>query len=83
MAAQRRRRKDNATRTSPMTIDDVARRAYEIFLTRGGGDGHDLEDWLQAETELLAQASTGQSIQRERAEVAMSSSLRPAITGVE
>lgn len=28
-------------------------RAYELFLKRGGHHGHDLEDWLQAEAELL------------------------------
>jgi hypothetical protein len=32
--------------------DDVARRAYEIFLRRGGASGHPLADWLQAEREL-------------------------------
>ena len=32
----------------------VARRAYEIFLRRGGAPGRDLEDWLQAERELLS-----------------------------
>jgi len=31
---------------------EIARRAYEIFLGRGGDDGHDVEDWLQAEAEL-------------------------------
>ena len=31
----------------------VARRAYEIFQRRGGAPGRDLEDWLQAERELL------------------------------
>jgi hypothetical protein len=35
------------------TIDEIAQRAYEIFLARGGGPGHDLDDWLQAESELL------------------------------
>jgi DUF2934 family protein len=34
-------------------IDEIAQRAYEIFLARGGGPGHDLDDWLQAESELL------------------------------
>ena len=32
--------------------DDIERRAYEIFLERGGIDGHAEEDWLQAEFEL-------------------------------
>lgn len=31
---------------------EVAKRAYEIFLARGGKHGLDLEDWLTAEREL-------------------------------
>lgn len=31
---------------------DIARRAYELFLSRGCTHGRDLDDWLQAETEL-------------------------------
>ena len=31
----------------------VARRAYELYLKRGGIDGHEVEDWLQAEREIL------------------------------
>jgi hypothetical protein len=34
------------------TPEQVARRAYELYRTRGGTDGSDLEDWLQAEREL-------------------------------
>jgi hypothetical protein len=35
------------------TGDDIARRAYELYLERGGqGDGLDLQDWLRAEAEL-------------------------------
>jgi hypothetical protein len=30
----------------------VAKRAYEIYLRRGGNDGADLDDWLEAEREL-------------------------------
>jgi len=37
--------------------DRIAMRAYELFLAHGATDGHDLEDWLQAERELLAEAS--------------------------
>jgi len=33
--------------------NSIARRAFEIFDGRGRGDGHDLEDWLRAESELL------------------------------
>ena len=32
--------------------DAVARRAYELYLARGGGDGRDMDDWLRAEEEL-------------------------------
>jgi hypothetical protein len=32
--------------------DQIARRAYEIFLARGGQHGRDADDWLQAEREL-------------------------------
>jgi DUF2934 family protein len=35
------------------TPEEIAQRAYEIFLARGGEPGHDLDDWLQAESELL------------------------------
>lgn len=31
----------------------VARRAYELFEGRGSEHGHDCEDWLRAESELL------------------------------
>jgi hypothetical protein len=31
---------------------DIARRAYDLYLTRGGEPGHDVDDWLQAEREL-------------------------------
>ena len=34
--------------------DDVAQRAYELFLARGRVDGHDVEDWLEAERQLEA-----------------------------
>jgi hypothetical protein len=32
--------------------EEVARRAYEFFLARGGEHGRDLDDWLRAEREL-------------------------------
>lgn len=32
--------------------DRVARRAYELYLSRGGRDGQALDDWLVAEREL-------------------------------
>lgn len=32
----------------------IRRRAHELFRERGMVDGHDLEDWLQAEQEIKA-----------------------------
>ncbi len=33
--------------------DLIARRAYELFESRGLAHGHDREDWLRAESEIL------------------------------
>src|SRR5450759_5147932 len=35
----------------------IARRAYELFETRGCEHGHDWKDWLRAESELLRPVS--------------------------
>jgi hypothetical protein len=35
---------------------EVQVRAYELYEQRGKEDGHDLEDWLQAEAELTRAA---------------------------
>ena len=42
------------SRPSP---DEIARRAYELFLQRGSVPGHETDDWLQAEAELVASAA--------------------------
>jgi HSP20 family protein len=47
--------------SSPITMfhrveevyDAIARRAFEIFEGNGRGPGHELDDWLRAESELL------------------------------
>jgi hypothetical protein len=31
----------------------IALRAYELHLQRGGVNGHEVEDWLQAEREII------------------------------
>jgi hypothetical protein len=38
--------------TSDPSYDDIARAAYERYLSRGGDHGRDFEDWLEAEREL-------------------------------
>jgi HSP20 family molecular chaperone IbpA len=39
----------------------IARRAHELFEARGQEHGHDLDDWLQAEYELLCPVSVAMS----------------------
>ena len=39
-----------ATRTSGS--QKIAEKAFERFLSRGGEHGHDLEDWMAAESEV-------------------------------
>lgn len=34
------------------TYDEIALRAYNIYLERGGTPGDPMQDWLQAEREL-------------------------------
>jgi hypothetical protein len=46
--------------------DEIARRAYELFLQRGSVRGQEFDDWLQAEAELSARA--GESEREERQE---------------
>ena len=33
--------------------DEIARRAYELYEARGYVDGFDIEDWLQAEQDIV------------------------------
>ena len=46
------------TKSNPVTDpkEEVRRRAYALYEQRGREDGHDLDDWLQAEVELTAKA---------------------------
>jgi hypothetical protein len=59
------------------TFEEIAREAYAIYLANGSRDGHDLEDWLEAERRLarhdanarqqdaaVVQHGTGESRQR-------------------
>ena len=39
-------------RPATPTNADLAERAYEHYLARGGKHGHDVDDWLRAEREL-------------------------------
>jgi hypothetical protein len=37
---------------SGVAESDIARRAFELYCDRGREDGHDVDDWLNAEREL-------------------------------
>lgn len=37
------------------TRAQIEARAYELYLQRGGQDGHEMENWLSAENELMQQ----------------------------
>lgn len=41
------------------TDEAVKRRAYELFLERGGAHGQDWNDWFSAERQLLGAKSRG------------------------
>lgn len=47
-----------AQNPSEEQLERIRQRAHELYVARGQGDGHDLEDWLQAEAEVRA-ASAG------------------------
>jgi hypothetical protein len=48
---------DLLPQTSSAPVDDlhsaIAPRAFELYCQRGRRDGHDLDDWLHAEQEVL------------------------------
>jgi hypothetical protein len=50
--------------------EDIARRAYEIYLERGSVPGTDLENWSQAERELMKKGQTSRRKTTARANVA-------------
>lgn len=50
--------------------NDIRYRAYALYVERGREDGHDLDDWLNAETQLIeAAASTGSPFLSEKSAV--------------
>jgi len=44
------------------TREEIELRAYQLYVERGSAQGNDLEDWLQAESELIEKyGETGQT----------------------
>lgn len=52
ITATSRQTSTQVTKPTPELQDQIRRRAYEFYEQRGGEDGHELDDWLQAESEL-------------------------------
>jgi hypothetical protein len=42
----------------PQVLEAIRRRATELFQDGGSVDGHDLDNWCQAEAEVLREIST-------------------------
>jgi DUF2934 family protein len=51
------RNKRVATVEPPRIEEEIRNRAYELFEARGREEGHELEDWLRAEGEILNRKS--------------------------
>lgn len=51
------------TAKTPPTREEIALRAYQIYLERGSAPGNELEDWTRAERELLEK--TGKVLRKE------------------
>jgi len=59
-----------ATRSRPpnpvVAHEDIADRAYRRYLERGSQHGHDVDDWLTAEQELVRERVEPQPSRRPR-----------------
>jgi hypothetical protein len=42
-----------------LSKQEIAQRAYELYVQRGGEPGKDVEDWVRAEKELNSGAAIG------------------------
>ena len=53
------KRKTTTSKVTAISVshEEIARLAHRFWAERGGLHGHDAEDWLRAERELLGKAS--------------------------
>ena len=73
--ASRATRKPRTTKAIP-TLEQIQLRAYEIYVQRCGAPGNQMDDWLQAEREILGE--TPKDSAENRATV-IGSAARPGI----
>jgi hypothetical protein len=60
MAARTRQSETPVNRTDesrPRSAEDIATRAYHLYLERGAEHGRDVDDWMQAEREMTGPSS--------------------------
>jgi len=43
------------TKSAPDLQEQIRRRAYDLYEQRGRAEGHEIDDWLQAESETTQQ----------------------------
>jgi len=48
-------RKSSAESMDQEMREQIEKRAYEIYEARGAEPGHELEDWVRAESEMMQQ----------------------------
>jgi hypothetical protein len=61
--------------------EEIERKAYEIYESRGCEDGHAEEDWLAAEQQLATEPSTSETSSRIKAAVAQAMQEKSASAG--
>ncbi len=53
---------DAETKTNEQdTADQIRARAYELYELRGRAEGHELDDWLLAESQLIPKSQAKDS----------------------
>jgi hypothetical protein len=52
--ARSKTERTRAATKSMISSEAIAERAFSLYAARGGEHGHDVEDWLRAEQELMA-----------------------------
>jgi hypothetical protein len=56
--------------SAPPSNEQIRQRAYEIYLARGGEDGHDLSDWIEA-TRELSESNEQESVSAQKTRTAV------------
>jgi len=54
--------KPSGTPTEKKIEQQIRRRAYELYEARGRGNGHEIDDWLQAETDITRSGTSDAAV---------------------